>query len=314
MDEKTGSLFLPPPHSTVAPDVDALFNFIYYSSTVLLAIVTAAIVLFVIRYRRRGKAGLTSGVAHNTALEITWTVIPTIVAFIIFAWGFKGFLRAHVVPAEAMQVKVTGQKWFWSFDYPDGASTVNELVVPEDRPIKLLMSSKDVIHSFFVPNFRIKMDVLPNRYTIAWFEATDTGTYNLFCTEYCGTKHSEMIGKVRVTSLADYTKWIEALSGPAAGESTVDYGARLYSQKACITCHSIDGKSGTGPTFRGIFGHNVELEGGQSVIVDENYIRESVLEPKAKVVKGYQPVMPTYQGLLKDKQLDALIEYIKSLK
>ncbi|MCC6962883.1 MAG: cytochrome c oxidase subunit II [candidate division Zixibacteria bacterium] len=312
--DKTGSFFLPPPHSTVAGDVDALFNFIYFSSAILLALVTAAMVLFIVRYRRRGAATTTSGIAHNTALEITWTLIPTIVVFIIFAWGFKGFIRLHVAPANSMQVKVTGQKWFWSFDYPDGASSVNELLVPAGQPVKLLMSSKDVIHSFYVPTFRIKMDVLPNRYTIAWFEATDTGNFNLFCTEYCGTKHSEMIGKVRVVTERQYAEWLETQSGPGAGESLVDYGARLYSQKACITCHSSDGKAGTGPTFKGIFGHTVDLEGGQSVEVDENYIRESILEPKAKVVRGFQPVMPTYQGLLKDKQIDGLVEYIKSLK
>ncbi len=312
--DKTGSFFLPPPHSTVAGDVDALFNFIYFSSAILLALVTAAMVLFIVRYRRRGAATTTSGMAHNTALEITWTLIPTIVVFIIFAWGFKGFIRLHVAPANSMQVKVTGQKWFWSFDYPDGASSVNELLVPAGQPVKLLMSSKDVIHSFYVPTFRIKMDVLPNRYTIAWFEATDTGNFNLFCTEYCGTKHSEMIGKVRVVTERQYAEWLETQSGPGAGESLVDYGARLYSQKACITCHSSDGKAGTGPTFKGIFGHTVDLEGGQSVEVDENYIRESILEPKAKVVRGFQPVMPTYQGLLKDKQIDGLVEYIKSLK
>lgn len=312
--DKTGSFFLPPPHSTVAGDIDALFNFIYFSSAILLALVTAAMVLFIVRYRRRGAATTTSGIAHNTALEITWTLIPTIVVFIIFAWGFKGFIRLHVAPANSMQVKVTGQKWFWSFDYPDGASSVNELLVPAGQPVKLLMSSKDVIHSFYVPTFRIKMDVLPNRYTIAWFEATDTGNFNLFCTEYCGTKHSEMIGKVRVVTERQYAEWLETQSGPGAGESLVDYGARLYSQKACITCHSSDGKAGTGPTFKGIFGHTVDLEGGQSVEVDENYIRESILEPKAKVVRGFQPVMPTYQGLLKDKQIDGLVEYIKSLK
>lgn len=312
--DNTGSLFLPSPHSTMAGDVDALFNFIYISSAILLALVTAAIIFFIVRYRRRGVATTTSGVDHNLTVEIVWTVIPTIVVFIIFAWGFKDFIRLHVAPGQSMQVKVTGQKWFWSFDYLEGVSSVNELVVPVDKPVKLLMSSRDVIHSFYVPNFRIKNDVLPNRYSSVWFEATDTGSYNLFCTEYCGTKHSEMIGKVRVVTTAQYTEWIEKASGPAPGESIADYGAKLYQQKACITCHSVDGKAGTGPSFKGIFGHNAELEAGGSVLVDENYIRESILEPKAKVVKGYQPVMPTYQGLLKDKQIDALVEYIKSLE
>jgi cytochrome c oxidase subunit II len=298
----------------MAGDIDALFNFIYIASAILLALVTAVIVLFVLRYRRRGNASLTSGLDHNLTIEIVWTVIPTIVVFIIFAWGFKDFIRLHVAPGQSMQVKVTGQKWFWSFDYPEGVTSVNELVVPLDKPVKLLMSSRDVIHSFYVPNFRVKMDVLPNRYSMVWFEATDTGSYNLFCTEYCGTNHSAMIGKVRVVSTAEYTEWLEKSSGPGEGESLASYGAKLYQQKACITCHSVDGKAGTGPSFKGIFGHPVELEGGSSATVDENYIRESVLEPKAKVVRGFQPVMPTYQGLLKDKQIDALVEYIKSLQ
>lgn len=298
----------------MAGNVDALFNFIYIASAILLALVTAAIIFFIVRYRRRGPATLTSGVDHSLSIEIVWTVIPTIVVFIIFAWGFKDYIRLHVAPGQSIEVKVTAQKWFWSFDYPEGVSSVNELVVPVDKSVKLLMSSRDVIHSFYVPNFRIKNDVLPNRYSMVWFEATDTGSYNLFCTEYCGTKHSGMIGKVRVVSTAEYTEWIERSSGPGEGESLADYGAKLYQQKACITCHSVDGKAGTGPSFKGIFGHAVELEAGSSVAVDENYIRESILEPKAKVVRGFQPVMPTYQGLLKDKQIDALVEYIKSLE
>lgn len=312
--DNTGSLFLPPPHSTMAQDIDGLFNFIYYSSAILLAIVTAIIVLFVVRYRRRGGLTLTSGTAHNTPLEIIWTVIPSIVVFIIFAWGFNDFIKLHVAPAGSTQIKVTGQKWFWSFDYPEGVSSVNEFVVPVNKPIKLLLSSRDVIHSFYVPNFRIKMDALPNRYTMAWFEATDTGSYNIFCTEYCGTKHSAMIGKVRVVPEPQYVDWIQKASGPAEGESLASYGAKLFAQKACITCHSSDGKAGTGPTFAKIFGHEVDLEGGAKIVVDENYIRESILEPRAKVVRGFQPVMPTYQGLVNDKQIDALVEFIKSLQ
>ena len=173
------TFWMPGGHSTVAGDVDSLFYFIFYASLVLMAIVVAVIALFVIRYRRRKgqKPGFTSSKAHNTALEITWTVIPTILVFIIFAWGFKAYLRLNIVPANSMEIKVTGQQWFWSFQYPEGMTNVNELVVPQDKPIKLLLSSKDVIHSFYVPSFRIKMDVLPNRYTVAWFQAPDTGSY-----------------------------------------------------------------------------------------------------------------------------------------
>jgi cytochrome c oxidase subunit II len=308
-----GNLFLPSGHSTVSPGTDALFDFIYYTSIVFFAIVVFAIAYSVWRYRRRANAGLTSGVAHNTTLEILWTAIPTILVFIVFAWGFKDYLRLYIVPKDALEIKVTGQRWFWSFDYPEGATSINDLVVPVGKPVKLLMSSKDVIHSFFVPSFRIKMDVLPNRYTMTWFEATDTGSYDLFCTEYCGTKHSAMIGKVKVVGEREYAQWLESSSKVGEGMSVEDYGAKLYAQKACITCHSVDGKAGTGPSFKGLFGETTKLEGGGTVIADENYLRESILTPQAKVALGYQPVMPTFQGILKDKQIDALIAYIKSL-
>jgi cytochrome c oxidase subunit II len=309
-----GNLFLPPGHSTIAPGTDALFDFIYYVSIVFFAIVVLAIVYSVWRFRRRKNAALTSGVAHNTTLEILWTAIPTILVLIVFAWGFKGYLRLYIIPKDALEIKVTGQRWFWSFDYPEGATSVNDLVVPVGKPVKLLMSSKDVIHSFFVPSFRIKMDVLPNRYTMTWFEATDTGAYDLFCTEYCGAKHSSMIGKVRVVGEREYAQWLESSSKAGEGMPVEDYGAKLYTQKACITCHSVDGKASTGPTFLGLFGEQVKLEGGGTATADENYLRESILSPQARIALGYQPVMPTFQGVLKDKQIDALIAYIKSLK
>jgi len=225
-----------------------------------------------------------------------------------------GLWAVPCLAADVEEVKVTGQQWFWSFDYPEGATSVNELVVPVDRPIKLLMSSKDVIHSFFVPEFRIKMDVLPNRYTITWFEATNEGEYTLFCAEYCGKSHSDMIGTVKVVSDREYAEWIEAGATEGEGLSPVEYGAQLYKSKACYTCHSVDGTPNVGPSFKGVYGHETELADGSSTIVDENYIRESILEPQAKVVSGFQPVMPTFQGILKDKQIEALIAYIKSLK
>lgn len=233
---------------------------------------------------------------------------------IIFVWGFKDFVRLHIVPANATEIKVTAQKWFWSFDYADGANSVGELVVPVGKPIKLLMSSKDVIHSFFIPAFRVKMDVLPNRYTITWFEATHTGEFDLFCAEFCGKGHSEMLGKVKVLPEEEYQKWLEAGSGPAAGESLRDYGARVYVKYACNTCHSVDGSKNVGPTFKGLFARRVALADGSMITVDENYLRESMLNPMSKVVAGYNPVMPTFQGMLKDVDIDALIEYIKSLE
>ncbi len=314
--DSTGTLFIPPGSSTIAGDVDALFSFLIYASIALLAIVVFGIIFFALRYRHRAddNVGVTPDLAHNTKLELIWSIIPTILVIIVFVWGFRVYIKMNVVPKDALEIKVTGQKWFWTFDYPDGANSLNELVVPVNKPIKLLMSSKDVIHSFFVPDFRIKMDVLPNRYTVTWFQAERVGDFHLFCAEFCGDKHSEMIGKVRVVSEREYAAWLEAGSDTGEEMGMEDFGAKLFVSKACITCHSLERKKLTGPPLNGVFGHPTALTDGKTIEVDENYLRQSILEPRAAVVDGYQPVMPTYQGLLNDKQIDALIAYIKSLK
>jgi cytochrome c oxidase subunit 2 len=303
----------------VAADVDALFYFIFFTALIIFILVVGGIIYFSFKYRRRGDqaAGLTSGVDHNRTLELVWTIIPTILVVIVFAWGFKTFLRLNVVPRNAMEIKVTGKRWLWTFDYPSGQSTINELVVPVNQPVKLLLSSEDMIHSFFVPNFRVKMDVLPNRYTVTWFEALVPGEYDLFCAEYCGTGHSQMLGKVKVLPQEAYEAWLAGaeVEVPAGGgESLLDLGAKLYQQKACFTCHTTDGTPLVGPTLKGVFGREERLTDGSTVTVDENYLRRSLLDPQAEVVAGYQPVMPTFQGLLTDRELDALIAYIKGLK
>ena len=311
--DTTGSFFLPPVASTIAGEVDSLIYFITFVSAFFLALITGLLIYFIIKYRRKGRPELTSGVDHSRSLEIVWTTIPVIILAILFFWGFSTYLKMNVVPKDAIEIKVTGLQWFWSIDYPNGINTQNELVVPVDKPVRLLMSSEDVIHSFFVPEFRIKMDVLPNRYTVAWFEATKKGTFHLYCAEYCGTQHSEMIGEVRVVSEYEYEQWLDENMDLGAGLTPEEYGAKLYRAKACHTCHSIDQKTDVGPTFKGIFGHEVKLADGSTAVIDENYIRESILRPQAKVVTGYQPVMPTYQGIIKDPEIDALIAFIKSL-
>jgi len=312
---ESGSLFMPPANSTVASEVDALFYFIFYTSIVLFILVVSFTAFFILKYRRRGKRELTSGVDHNTKLEILWTVIPTILVIIVFFWGFRTYLRMHIAPKDALEIKATGQKWFWTFDYPNGANSTNDLVVPVGKPVKLLMSSQDVIHSFFVPDFRVKMDVLPNRYTVTWFEALNVGEYDIFCAEYCGQGHSGMLGKVKVLSEDQYAEWMEkAAVDIPEGMSLEEAGAQLYKSKACATCHSIDGSTGVGPSFLGKFSSKEKLNDGSEIIVDENYIRESILNPQSKVVLGFQPVMPTYQGAVTDRQIDALIAYLKSLK
>lgn len=307
---------MPSKSSTIAGEVDALFYFILIATAIVFAIVVSGLVLFSIRYRRRtATAPLTSGKAHDTKLEIIWTVIPTILVIILFFWGFNVYLKMRVVPRNAMEIKVTGRQWFWVFDYPDGTKAMNELVVPAGKPVRLLLSSEDVIHSFYIPAFRIKMDALPNRYTETWFEATQTGTFDIFCAEYCGKGHSEMTGLVKVLTPEDYTAWRDSsLAAVPETTSPVDRGRQLFSQRACNTCHTIDGAPMVGPTFKNLYGHTVTLEGGSSVTADENYIRRSILEPKAEIVSGFQPVMPTYQGLLNDRDIDALVAYIKSLK
>lgn len=311
--DTTGTLFLPPASSTIAPEVDALFQFILVTSIIFFIIVVFGAIYFIYRYRKKGKQDFTSDISENRKLEIAWTVIPTILVFIIFFWGFRTYLKMHIAPAESIQIKATGQKWFWQFDYENGATSTNDLVVPVNKPVELLLSSQDVVHSFFVPNFRIKMDVLPNRYTLIWFEASHEGEYDLFCAEFCGTGHSKMIGKVKVLSEREYNEWLDADSNPGEGLSLEEYGAQLYQSKACITCHSIDGSPNTGPSFTGLFGRTEQFIDGTSASADENYLRESILNPQTKIVQGYQPVMPTYQGILKDREIDALVTYIKSL-
>ncbi len=312
--DTTATLWLPQQASTIAPDVDALFYFVYWISIFFLAVITFGVVYFAVKYRRRGKRDqLTTGPTGNHRLELTWSIIPTLIVLVMFGWGFKVYLRMNVIPKGAMEIKVTGYQWAWLFDYPHGFSVGKELVVPKDKPIKLLMSSKDVIHSFYVPAFRVKMDVLPNRYTSIWFQAPREGEYQIFCTEYCGKGHSEMLGTVKVVSQPDYEKWLEEQASNS-GQPPEVLGEKLFTTRACNTCHSTDGSKSVGPSWKGVFGSKEELASGETIVVDENYVRESILNPHAKVVKGFNPVMPTFQGILKDKDIDALIAYMKTLK
>ncbi len=311
--DTTGTLFLPSAQSTIAPEVDALFNFIVLVSSILFAIVVGGSIFFVLRYRRRGDKEYTPDLSKNIRLEVLWTVIPTILVFIVFFWGFKSYLKMNVAPQDALQIQATGQKWFWQFEYENGATSTNDLVVPVGQPVQLLMSSQDVVHSFYVPNFRVKMDVLPNRYTSVWFEATNVGQYDLFCTEFCGTGHSKMIGKVKVVNEREFNNWLEEAGSAGEGMALDAFGEKLVTSKGCLTCHSLDGSPNTGPTFQGIFGRLERMQDGSEITVDENYLRESILNPRAKIVEGYQPVMPTYQGILKKREVDALVAYLKTL-
>jgi cytochrome c oxidase subunit 2 len=228
----------------------------------------------------------------------------------MFAWGASLYFHLSYPPANALNLYVVGKQWMWKIQHPEGRREINELHVPVGQPIKLTMTSEDVIHSFFVPAFRTKMDVVPGRYTTLWFEATKAGEYHLFCAEYCGTSHSLMIGRVVVMEPVQYQEW---LSGGSSQEPLTVAGERLFQQLGCDTCHRADSRA-RGPVLEGLFGKSVQLQGGQTVIADEAYIRESILNPNAKLVTGYQPLMPTFQGLVSEEGILQILAYIKSLR
>jgi cytochrome c oxidase subunit 2 len=228
---------------------------------------------------------------------------------VIFVWGAVIYFNERTPPRGATEIYVVAKQWMWKLQHEEGPREINELHVPVGRDVKMIMTSQDVIHSFYVPAFRIKQDVLPGRYTTAWFHATKAGTYHLFCAEYCGTMHSGMIGQVVVMEPAQYEAW---MGGGGAMGSLASNGETIFQQLGCSTCHRSD-TQGRGPNLVGLFGKRVQLEDGRTVIADENYIRESILSPAAKVVSGFKPIMPVFQGLVSEEQLSALVAYIKSL-
>ncbi len=304
---------LPPAKSTTAAETDALFHFITSTSLILLLGITIAIIYFAWKYRRRSEDDVTPVITHNSKLEITWSVIPLILVIIVFGWGLTGYMNLTTAPDDAYEIRVVGKSWLWEFHYDTGHVSVNELHVPVDRPVKLVMSSDDVIHSFYIPDFRVKMDVLPNRYTSLWFEATEVGESIVYCAEYCGTAHSNMLATTYVHSQEDFEMWLETAGSEDDDLDPVARGEQLVTRNACDTCHSTDGTRLQGPTFQGLFGSEREMDDGEIVVADENYIRESILEPNARITAGFQPVMPSYAGTLDDRQIDAIIEYIKTL-
>jgi cytochrome c oxidase subunit 2 len=299
---------LPEQASTMAPRVDALFIFVLAVAVFFAGLIFVSIVYLAVKYRRRADAAAPKLIAGSLALELLWTVIPLGLTMVMFVWGALLFVEIQNPPADALEVIAVGKQWMWKMQHPDGHQEINELHVPIGRRIKLTMTSEDVIHSFFVPAFRIKMDVLPGRYTTTWFEATRPGRYRLFCAEFCGTQHSGMIGSVTVLELSEYESW---LSGRAAGTSAAKMGESLFQRLGCASCHRPDGAV-PAPSLVGLIGSKVALEGGRTVVADEGYIRESILDPRAKIVAGYQPVMPTYRGLISEDGILQIIAYLKS--
>jgi len=286
---------------------------LFYIALVVLSVVTTlaifvVIAIFGMKYRRRhGREA--QPIEGSLILEIAWSVIPMGIFLLIFAGGAVIFFNMRTPPQGASEVYVVAKQWMWKLEHVEGQREINELHVPVGRDIKLIMTSQDVIHSFYVPAFRVKQDVLPGRYTTMWFRATRPGTYHLFCAEYCGTMHSGMIGDVVVMEPAQYQSWMSG--GPVTG-SLAQNGQTLFQQLGCSTCHRSD-VQGRGPNLTGVFGKPVQLEDGRTVTADENYVRESILNPTAKVVSGFKPIMPVFQGQVSEEQLTALVAYVKSL-
>lgn len=310
---KKGTLYLPENISATLSQFDILFYVIFWLSVALMVGLILFGFFFIISGKRIKKNQLaTKQITHNIKLEIIWTIIPTIIVMIIFVWGFKEYLVMRTIQPNSLEIYVTGKKWFWEFTYPNGKKTIDELVIPVNQPIKLIMSSYDVLHSFYLPNLRVKRDVIPNRYTILSFEATKLGNYNIFCTEYCGDQHSKMIGVLKVVDDQDYTSFLKEVDF----DDTIplsESGKKIYVKKGCNACHSIDGSNMVGPTWKNLYNKNRNFTDGTSAKADEVYLKESIFYPQRKIVNGYQPVMPSYQGLLVDKEIEALIEYIKEL-
>ena len=305
-----GSLPLfPEQASTIAPEVDHLLYFLLAVATFFTLLIFGAIFYFAVRYRRRSENELPPVVHGGMTLEILWTVIPFGLTMVMFTWGAAVFFDESRPPDDAMQIYAVGKQWMWKLEHLEGQREINELHIPMGRAIRLTMTSEDVIHSFFVPAFRTKQDVVPGRYSTIWFQPTKPGKYHLFCAEYCGNRHSGMIGWVSVMEPQDYQTW---LSGGASEGSLAENGQKLFTQLACDNCHKADNQ-GRCPTLVNVFGSTVELTGGGTVKADEAYIRESILSPQAKIVKDYEPVMPTFQGLVTEEQVLQLVEYVRSL-
>jgi len=294
--------------STGAANVDALYIFLVLLAGFMSAAIFSMILVFALRYRRQSGREAEQ-IEGSNALEITWSVVPLGIFIVIFAWGAFIYFQERTPPRGATEIYVVAKQWMWKLEHVEGQREINELHVPVGRDIEMIMTSQDVIHSFYVPAFRIKQDVLPGRYTTAWFRATKPGVYHLFCAEYCGTQHSGMIGQVVVMEPAQYEAW---LSGGSSSGSLASNGESIFQQLGCVTCHRSD-TQGRGPNLVGVFGKPVLLEDGRTVIADENYIRESILSPSAKIVKGFRPIMPVFQGLVSEEQLTELVAYVKSL-
>lgn len=294
--------------STFAVPVDLFYIFMILVSLVFAVGIGGVIVAFVVKYRQRDDGYRPPRIETSHMVEFVWSFIPLLIVLVMFFWGAQLYFSQHVVPDNALSIDVTGKQWMFKFQHPNGKREINALHVPVNKPVKLTMASEDVIHNVFMPQFRVKHDVLPGRYTYQWFQATKAGEYNIFCNQYCGTQHSQMIGKVIVMEPVKYQEWLAGYTG----ESPAKSGEALFAKNACNTCH-MDNNGGRGPSLNGIVGTKVALVDGGVVTADKQYLTESILNPQAKIVAGYTPIMPSFQGILGQEEVNNLIAYIESL-
>lgn len=301
--------FFPKQASSFAADVDGLAIFILLVSTFFTVLIAALILYFGIKYRKEAKRKAPTEAEHFMKLEIFWSVVPLLIGLVMFGWGAHVYFKLQRAPEDAVEIYVVGKQWMWKLQHPGGQREINELHIPAGQPVKLVMISEDVIHSFYVPDFRVKQDVLPGRFTTMWFEATRPGRYHLFCTEYCGTEHSRMIGSVVVMEPAEYQKW---LASNAEGSAALE-GRKLFLKLKCISCHAAD-QQAYAPLLENVAGKPVRLNDGSTVIADRRYLRESILNPAEKVVAGFQAKMPTYKGQVTEEEILQLLAFIESLK
>lgn len=322
-----------PTASNHAQALDDLYIFITVLCVISMVLTIGAMVYFMFKYKMRGPDDKTDPITHNGRLEFIWSAIPAVFLVVIFVWGELDFMKMSTPPADAMDVRITGQKWLWTIEYPrhpggpaltcpggeekcDSTVKTPTLIVPLGVPVRLTMTSTDVLHSFYIPAFRVKKDVVPGRYTTLWFTAIQEGEFPIFCTEYCGDEHSSMLAKAIVVPPEKFEETVAqaTMLKQEDGETLPAYGQRIYNIMGCAACHSLDGSEKVGPSFKGLYGKTESFTDGSSAEVEDNYIRESLLEPNAKIVNGYPPQMPTFQGKLNDKQITAMIEFIKAQK
>jgi cytochrome c oxidase subunit 2 len=307
----SGFSLFPAQASTLAPEIDNLYLGIIAITAFFAVVVVIFVVYFAIKYRDDTGDKVGAPITGSVPLELGWSLIPFFISIGIFVWASVVFFHIVRAPDQTLDIYSTGKRWMWRFQHIDGQREINELHVPVGRPVRVVFTSEDVLHDLFIPAFRVKADAVPGRYSAIWFEPTQVGEYHIFCAEYCGTRHSGMVGTVYVMEPADYQAWLSG--GGVTGGTMLQQGEALFTQLACVTCHLPDG-TGRGPSLVGVFGSTVTLENGSTVTADESYLRESILTSQAKTVKGYEHIMPTFQGLINEDGVAALIEYIKSMQ